>query len=458
LIYGWLRNVAVDGLTEAHVPEFDHHSVTFASEWREQYRELRDSCPVAHVDGHGGFTVLTRYDDIRHVLHTPKEFICARDLEIEGLPETVPGGVTIPTNPFRMGMMEMDAPQSLNLRRLLVPWFSVKAVQLNAVHIHELVTWCIDRVIESGRIDIVDDLANPLPALVMLDLLGMPLENWPTYASILHGAAYREKGSVKGLAWLRTDLATVVAQRRADPPAVLTPIDALIAAQVDGEPLSDDLVVELVYMLLSGGVDTSTALIAHIMRYLSAHSAVADELRADPALIPDAVEEMLRYFTPGTGVARTARHDTSVGDVEVKAGERILLALGAANLDPSEFEHPDELDIHRDAGRHLAFGAGMHRCLGSFLAPREVGILIGEILQRMPDLHIDEDGVEPYETIPLVSGYRAMPATFTPGPKIGLISTDGLPPARSERDLRRAAELAREDVEDEATAAASPAS
>ena len=435
------------------MPNFDHHSAAFAKDWRGTYRDLRDSCPVARVDSHGGFTVLTRYADIRHVLHTSKEFVCRRDLAIEGVQDVVAGGVTIPTNPFRMGMMEMDAPDSLNLRRILVPWFSAKAVQINALHIRELVTWCIDRVIESGRIDIVDDLANPLPALVMLDLLGMPLENWSRYAEILHGAAYREKGSVKALAWLQDDIAAVVAQRRARPPAVPTPIDALLAAQVDGNPLPDELVVELVYMILSGGVDTSTALIAHIARYLSTHPQTGDELRGDPSLIPGAVDEMLRYFSPGTGVARTVIRDTWVGDVEVKAGERVLLALGAANTDPLEFDRPDELDIHRDAGRHLAFGAGVHRCLGSFLAPCEVGILIEEILRRMPDLHVDETGVLPYDSIPLVSGYRAMPATFRPGPKIGRISTDGLPPARSERDLQRAAELASEEVGDEATTA-----
>jgi cytochrome P450 len=437
---------------EACVPEFDHHSAAFAKDWRRTYRDLRESCPVARADSQGGFTVLTRYEDIRHALLTSKEFVCGRDLALDGVPEIVAGGVTIPTNPFRMGMMEMDAPQSLNLRRILVPWFSAKAVQLNAVHIRELVTWCIDRVIESGRIDIVDDLANPLPALVMLDLLGMPLENWSRYAEILHGAVYREKGSVKELAWLKADITAVVAQRRAQPPAVRTPIDALLAAQVDGTPLPDELVVELVYMILSGGVDTSTALIAHIARYLSAHPQVADELRGDASLIPKAVDEMLRYFTPGTGVARTVARDTWVGDAEVKAGERVLLALGAANTDPLEFDRPDELDIHRDAGRHLSFGAGVHRCLGSFLAPCEVGILIEEILRRMPDLHVDEAGVLAYDSIPLVSGYRAMPATFTPGPKIGRISTDGLPPARSERDLQRAAELASEEAGDEATA------
>jgi cytochrome P450 len=321
-----------------------------------------------------------------------------------------------------------------------MPWFSARAVELNAVHIHDLVTWCIDRVIESGHIDIVDDLANPLPALVTLDLMGLPLENWEAYARILHGAAYREKGSVKGLSWLRDDIRAIIRQRRADPPGVRSPIDAMLAAE-----LPDELVLELVYMLLSGGVDTSTALVATSVRFLSAHPDIADELRADPSLIPNAIDEMIRYFTPGTGVARTAVHDTEIGGIPVKAGERVLLGLGAANLDPAEFDDPDTLDIHRDATRQLAFGAGVHRCLGSFLAPREVGILLGEVLRRMPDLKVDESGVQPYETIPLVSGFRAMPATFTPGSKIGRISTDGLPPARGERELRRAAELAADE-------------
>jgi cytochrome P450 len=435
--------------------EFDHHSTAFAANWRRVYRDLRESCPVARVPSHDGFTVLTRYDDIRQVLQSAKDFVCGRDLEIAGVPGTVPGGVTIPTNPFRMGMMEMDAPESLLLRRILVPWFSVKAVDLHAVHIRDLVTWCIDRVIESGRMDIVDDLANPLPALVTLDLLGLPLENWQTYAAVLHGAAYREKGSVKGLAWLLADLRSIVGQRRAAPAAVPTPIDAMIGAEVGGAPLPEDLVVELVYMLLSGGVDTSTAIIAHCLRYLSAHPEAAAELRGDESLLPGAVEEMLRYFSPGTGVARTAVHDTVIGDVEVKAGERILVALGAANSDPHEFGHPDELDIHRDARRHLAFGAGLHRCLGSFLAPREVAILLGETLRRMPDLRVDESGVRPYEVIPLVSGFRAMPATFTPGRKLGLIPTDGLPPTRSERDLLRSAELASAEADPDTSGTAS---
>jgi cytochrome P450 len=424
------------------VHAFDHHAAGFAARWRQQYREIRETCPVLRVPRHGGFVLLTRYADIKEVLLAPKEFASGRDLVIDGVPGTVPGGVTVPTNPFRMGMMEMDAPESLALRRLLVPWFSAKAVELNAPHITEMVTWCLDRVIESGRCDVIGDIANPLPALVTLDLLGLPLRNWERYARVLHHAVYREKGSARELAWLQADLRAIVEGHKTSPSAVMTPLDALLAAEVDGVPLSVDLVVELVYMLLSGGIDTSTALIAHGVRYLSAQPGVAAELRAKPEMIAGAVDEMLRFYSPGTGIARTALRDTVVGDVAINAGERVFMGTGAANTDPAEFDDPDMLNVRREAGRHLAFGAGVHRCLGSFLAPREMAILLTEVLARMPDLHVDEAAVRPYETIPLVAGFKAMPATFTPGPRIGRFPADGLPPERGERDRARAAQEA----------------
>ena len=337
--------------------EFDHHSADFAAGWRGQYRDIRATCPVMRVDAQGGFVLLTRYEDIKHVLLAPKEFASGRDLELDGVPGTVTGGVTVPANPFRMGMMEMDAPESVRLRKILLPWFSARAVELNAVYLRDLVTWCLDRVIESGRCDVVDDLANPLPALATLDLMGLPLENWERYARVLHGAVYREKGSARELAWLQGDLRAIVTERRVSPPAVPTPVDALLAAEADGVPLPTDLVVELVYMLLSGGIDISTALIAHGLRYLSGHPELAAELRGQPDLVPGA-------------------------------------------------------------------------------------ILLTEVLTRMPDLRVDEDAVRPYETIPLVGGFRAMPATFTPGPKTGRFPAGGLPPARGERDRLRAAQAA----------------
>jgi cytochrome P450 len=429
----------------ARATQFDHHSADFAESWRLQYANMRDACPVAHTDTHGGFSVLTRYDDVRAALLTPSVFACGRDLQLDGPGDVVAGGVTIPTNPFRMGMMEMDPPESSRLRKLLVPWFSAAATEANAGHIRDLVTWCLDRVIETGRLDVVDDLANPLPALVTLDLMGLPLENWARYARVLHEAAYREKGSAKGVAWLLGDLLSIVEARRRAPAVITTPVDALIAAEVDGAPLSDAMVVELVFMLLNGGIDTSTALIAHSLRHLSTDRTTRDRLAADPSLIPGAVDEFLRYFTPGTGLARTVRQATVVGGVELHPGERVYLALGSANTDPGQFAAPDQVDIDRADNRHLAFGAGLHRCLGSFLAPLEMTVLLEEVLARLPDLTVDEAGVRPYPSVPLVAGFAAMPAAFTPGPRTGPSASGDAPPARDERVRTRAADLAAAD-------------
>jgi cytochrome P450 len=439
------------------MPRFDHHSESFARDWREHYAAVRDADGLTRSDACGGFVVAARYDDIRKILLDSQSFVCRREVEIEGRAEPVAGGVTVPQNPFRMGMMEMDPPDSLFYRRILVPWFSAKAVAAAESHMRDLATWCLDRVIESGSMDVVDDLANPLPALITLDLLGLPMQNWRRYGVILHQAAYREKGSAKEIAWLQDDLRAVLADRREHPPEILTPIDALLAAVQDGAPLSLDIVVEMVFMLLAGGIDTSTGLIAHGIRYLAGHPDDADRLRAEPELIPTAVEELLRYYSPGTSVARTAVVDTEINGEPVRAGERIFIGIGGANSDPREFDDPERVDIAREPNRHLAFGAGLHRCLGAFLAKAEMTIVLQEVLGRLPDLRIDESGVRPYPTTPLISGFRAMPATFTPGRRVRPVRTvrsvrtgrtvhsasdADAPPPRAERLKHAAAELA----------------
>jgi len=406
------------------VAQFDHHTEHFAQRWRETYAELRGGCPVAHTDAHGGFSVVTRYEDIRRVLHDPKTFACGRELEFGNAPGERTGGVTVPVNPVRMGMMEMDPPDSQAYRRLLAPYFSPKAIKEYRPRLAEIVSWMVDRVIGSGRIDFVDDLSNPLPALVSLDYFGLPLDRWEAYASALHKAAYREKGSARAVGELLVDLRGTVAHRRAlaargvsEKPE--TVFDRLLGAEVNGVPLTDELVTEMLFMLLNGGIDTSTALIASMFGYLGAHPGRRAELAADQSMVPTAVDEMLRYFTPGTGVARTVTAPVELGGVALRPGDRVLLALGSANNDPDVFPEPDEIRLDRDNNsKHLAFGSGIHRCLGAFLAPAEMTVLLEEVLRRMPDFAIDESKVVRYPTIPLVNGYIAMPASFTPGPTV----------------------------------------
>jgi cytochrome P450 len=417
---------------------FDHHSAEFARDWRAQYARLRAHCPVARTSAHGGYAVITRYADVRQVLLDPGGFACGRDLDFGDGPT---GGVTVPANAVRMGMMEMDPPRSLAYRRLLAGPFSARAVRAYRPRLAEIVSWVVDRVIESGRIDFVDDVSNPLPALVSLDYLGLPLDRWQDWGTALHRAAYRERGSGRAVAAMLDDLRSVVAARRADAGERGDVVDLLLTAEVDGSSLPDEMVTELLFMLLNGGIDTSTALIAGTFGHLGAHPDHRATLAADPGLVPAAVDEMLRLLTPGTGVARTVAGPAEVGGVALHPGERVLLALGSANNDPDEFPDPDTARFDRpNTGRHLAFGTGVHRCLGAFLAPAEMTVLLDEVLRRMPDYRIDPAGVVPYPTIPLVNGYVAMPATFTPGPRMLAGFDDRLPVRRvkTARSTRRA--------------------
>lgn len=411
------------------MPAFDHHSNEFAGSWRETYGELRTTCPVAHSPEHGGFHVITRYEDVRAVLLDSKTFVCGRDLDVDGVEGEVGGGVTVPTNPFRMGMMEMDAPEHQQLRRLITPWLSVRTVEEHLPRLRALVTWCLDRITPSGSADVVDDLANPLPAIVTLDLLGLPLEKWEWYASTLHRAAYREKGSAREVAALLDDLLVVVRERRETVTEPTSALDALCVAEVGGRQLADDEIVELVFMLLNGGIDTSTAVIAHLALYLDEHPADRAALVEDPSLVPTFVDEILRLVTPGTGVARTVVKQVQLGGVTLQPGDRVLLALGSANNDPETFPEPDKVVLAGRPQAHLAFGTGAHRCVGSFLAPTEITLLVQEMLRRIPDFRLDRAAVVPYPSIPLVAGFVRMPMSFTPTPAEGEHAADALPPA-----------------------------
>jgi cytochrome P450 len=415
-LFGIVSTVAIR-IGRAAVDQFDHHSQDFAQRWRDIYRGMRQHCPAAHSDRHDGFSVLTRYDDIKKVLADPETFVSGRELSFDG--NVVRGGATVPTNPVRMGMMEMDPPVSQAYRKLLAPLLSRKAIDAYRPRMQEIVSWTIDRVIERGAIDFVDEIANPLPALVSLDYFGLSLDKWEQYATTLHKAVYREKGSVRDLLALVDDVRSTVAERRTTAGERGDLVDALLTGEVNGEPLDDEMVTELLFMLLNGGIDTSTALIAHMFGYLAEQPSDRDRLIADPSLIPSAVDEMLRYFPPGTGVARTVAKPVEIEGHRFEPGDRVYCAIGGANLDPTIFTHPDEVHLDRDnGGKHLSFGFGVHRCLGSFLAPMELTVLLTEALRRMPDYVIDRERVRQYPTIPLVNGYLAMPATFTPGPRV----------------------------------------
>ena len=397
--------------------DYDHHSPSYAAGAPGIHQALRASTPVAWSDAHDGFWVLSRYADVVAASRDDATFSSEHDLSGVGSRFQ---GVAIPAPPVHMIPLEIDPPAFNAYRRLLNPFFSPSAVEGWDGYITELVTACIDKWIEKGAIDLVLDLANPLPAIVTLAVLGLPTDDWIRYAEPMHTAVYAPPGTdahaqaALDQFWIVEQLITAVVERQLEPQDDL--LSALASGSFeDGRPVSADEAVAMAYTVMAGGVDTTTALMANALVWLSEHHDVRRRLADDPSLIPHAREEFLRYFAPVQAFARTVTGDADVGGCPMARGERVLLSFASANRDETEFDRPEELDIDRVPNRHISFGAGIHRCLGRHFARHEIDVVIREVLRRIPDYEVDRDKVEQYESIGNVNGLISVPATFTPG-------------------------------------------
>ncbi len=393
---------------------FDHHSPEHAADPVGAYRAVREGPGYAHSDKHGGFTVLCRYADVVAIARDTENFSNA--LEVPG---GFKGGVTLPHNPAatRMSLSEMDPPEWNPLRRLLNPTLSADAVARFVPQIRAVTNYFIDRFIESGRCDLVFDLCSPVPAVVTLQYLGLPIDEWERYAVPIHTSVYtpREPGHPdfeylnRQFAWIFDQIRSAVADRR----SARQP-DDLITRLID-EGLDDDLVFETVYTMLAAGVDTSTSVLSAALLHLSKHPDQRQRLLDEPRLLDHATEEFLRFYAPAQATARTAVVATEIAGVQFKPGDRILLAWASANRDAGYFDDPDEFVLDRAPNRHVTFAHGIHRCIGAPLARQELRVILDEVLRRLPDYSVDADQTPTYPDVGLVYGFQKMPTTFTRG-------------------------------------------
>jgi cytochrome P450 len=386
----------------------DHHSADFARDHAALYRHARVECPVLRSDAYGGFSILTRYADNRAALRDAEHFASGRFPLNDG---RLGGGVAIPPNGMRIGMIEMDGAQATALRALLKPWFEIPAVEAASARIAQISHWLIDTLIARGECDVVEDLARPMPTLLILDILGLKFEHWRDYGRVLHEAVAKASGSIDGLRWLAGDLRRSVEERDYDPDGLLA---ALVAVEIDGAPLGTGLVCELAMMLLFGGTDTTIAAIGHALRHLTEHPEDRARLITEPQLMAAAVEEVIRLYSPSTGVARTVTAPVEIGGAQFEAGDRVLCAINSANRDETVFADAETFDPERPKRPHFGFGWGAHACLGQNLARADLRIFLTEILERMPDFDVDLARTERYGSIPLVNGHARMPMRFTP--------------------------------------------
>jgi cytochrome P450 len=401
--------------------DFDHHSAVYAANPDEHHAAQREECPVAWSEHYGGFWALSRYSDVREVSTCPERFSSRHDVPNDGVAFT---GITIPEqSPFPMPPVESDAPHHREYRKILNPAFSPEAVDKLRPVIQQIVDWCIDQHVESGAIDFVDHLGSPVPAMVTMYLMGIELDEWESWAEPLHHfvAVARDDPAradvdEKTMALIPRILDNV-ARRRQQPTGGV--INALIDGRIGGCALDDVEIASTVFVLLGAGVDTTTALLSGVFHHLDGDRSLRTAILDRPDGIQTSCEEFLRYLSPNPTEARTVVTDTHIGNTPVAAGERILVNWYAANHDPSAFSDPDTVDITRKPNRHVAFGMGVHRCVGSHLARAIYQITISTVLRRLPDYRLDHAEIVPYADRSMVNGFVRMPGVFTPGPRIG---------------------------------------
>ncbi len=288
----------------------------------------------------------------------------------------------------------------------------------------EVVRAAIDEKIESGKIDFVDDLANIVPAVLTLAMMGIPIEKWVIYNEPVHAAVYtppdspdipriNEMHRAMGL-----DLLTSLFEIRENPRPGL--INAIANVEVLGEKPDDMELLGILSLLIGGGFDTTTALTAHSLEWLGLNPDERTRLSEErDTLLNPATEEFLRYFTPAPGDGRTFSADYELDGTEFREGDRLWLSWAMANRDPELFDDPNNIDLERRGNRHFSFGLGIHRCVGSNMARMVFKRMVLAVLDRMPDYNVDLEGTVHYDTIGVIQGMRHLPATFTPGPRLG---------------------------------------
>lgn len=382
------------------------------------YHQLRAADPV-HWSAFFGFWVLSRYADCVTVLRDATRFsadpkdLANYEMLMQGLGEDRPL-----MQMQQKWMLLMNPPDHTRLRTLVTKAFTPRVVEGMRPRIQDLVDQLLDDVQTAGTMDVIADLAYPLPAIVIAGMLGVPVEDrdklkgWSsTLARTLDPIITPEilaAGDEATLAFIDY-FSGLVAKRRQDPQDDL--LSGLIAAEEQGDRLSEDELLATAVLLFGAGHETMMNLIGNGLLALLRNPDQLEKLRRDPLLIQSAVEEFLRYDGSVQMTGRTAVEDLEIDGRAVSKGQQVIILLGAANRDPAQFPDPDRLDITRVENRHIVFSHGIHHCLGAPLARAEAQIAINTLLRRMPALRLRNEGLEWREMVTL-RGLKALSVVF----------------------------------------------
>ncbi|SNT36413.1 cytochrome P450 [Rhodococcoides kyotonense] len=406
--------------------DFDRHAPGYRKEFVAITDDLHSRCPVAWTEAYDGHWVASDMPELFEIAR--RSDVLSNDNDYEGLRKGYKG-INIPApegRESRGGFLELDPPEQQDYRKALNPYLSPAAVARWVPVIDEITRACIDDRIESGSIDFIDDLANIVPAVATMGLLGMPLADYERYVEPVHASVYTPYTSpeIVGVFERLNDamdhMSNLVLAMKDDPNPRPGLALALLNARVVDEPIGHKAIMETLGLLVGGGFDTTTALTSHALEWLSEHPSERTRLHDNlETMIDSATEEFLRFYTPAPGDGRTFAEDVEISGAHFKEGDRLWLSWAMANRNAEIFPNPHEVDLERSGNRHASFGLGQHRCIGSNVARNLFKRMLTQVLDRMPDYVCDPSGSVHYQTIGVINGMRNLPATFTPGKRLG---------------------------------------
>jgi len=356
------------------------------------HRALREQTPV-YWDPYLHSWVVTRYGDVAEVL---TRYAAARTPTPAKLESLGLGALSPIASVMVRQMLFQDPPEHSRVRGLSHGAFTARRVEHLRTHIQEITDRLVDDVVARGDMDVMADLANPLPAIVTARMLGVPtrdhvkLKDWSAAFAEMLGNFQHNPGRVPHvLASLveMTDYFRAALRREPEQPTDGL-IHALATADLDGDRLSEDDVIANVIVTMVGGQETTTNLIGNGLLTLLRNPSELRRLREDGSLMPSAIEELLRFESPSQHTARLAPGDTELGGHQIRQGQAVIAVMAAANRDPARFADPDTLDLARPDNRHLAFGWAAHFCFGAPLARMEGAIAFETVLRRLPELEL----------------------------------------------------------------------
>jgi hypothetical protein len=398
------------------VASFDPHDPAFQADPYPTYALLRERAPLARFDRRGSFYWVSRYDDVAAILRDPR-------FSAERIPEEMmaPG---VPDSFRRLGelltrmLLVRDPPDHTRLRGLVNKAFTPRVVESLRPRAAAIVAELLDAAIPRGAMDVIRDLATPLPVVVIAELLGVAaadrerFKHWSDDVAVVLDGSIRAAGlpaAASSCAELCEYLRRTLAERRRAPRDDL--LSRLLAARERDDALGEDELVATAVLILLAGHETTTNLIGNGVLALGERPEAVERLRRAPELVPAAVEEMLRFDPPVQTTSRAAREAVEISGVRIEPGIEVDLAIAAANRDPAQFRDPERFDLAREPNRHLAFGLGAHFCLGAPLARLEAQVAFAALVRRVPGFKVERAGLQRRPGL-VLRGLEALPISF----------------------------------------------